>query len=84
MEVVKKPGCTSIILDIEEVKILCRPGAGADTCIWLCVGPAGFECLYYKGDVPNLMGETLRERWQRGDTVGKRDGCEEIGKIDLR
>lgn len=81
MRVVKKPDYTAILLDSEEVKRLCRPGAGADTCIWLVVGADGFECLYYSRDVPNLTGQTLKERWQKGLTVAKRDGCDEISKI---
>jgi len=71
----------TIYLDIEEVKKLCRPGAGADTCIWLVVGKDGFECLYYDRNTGrNLLGETLEERWKKGFTVAKRDGCDEIIK----
>ena len=83
MRIVKKPGHTDILLETEEVMRLCRPGFGADTCIWLVVGQNGFECIYYNGDVPNLLGETIRQRWQKGLTVAKRDGCEEIGKVEV-
>jgi len=83
VRIVKKPGHTDILLEIEEVHRLCRPGFGADTCIWLVVGQNGFECIYYKGDVPNLLGETIRQRWQKGLTVAKRDGCEEIGTVNV-
>ena len=62
-------------LDIEEVKRLCRPGAGADTCIWLVAGKDGFECLYYNREAISLTGERLLERWRKGLTVAKRDGC---------
>jgi len=65
-------------LDTEEVKRLCRPGAGEDTCIWLVVGKGGFECLYYNREAVSLTGERLAERWRKGLTVAKRDGCDEI------
>jgi len=67
-----------IQLDIEEVKRLCRPGAGADTCIWLVVGGEGLECLYYNRGAVSLTGERLDERWRKGLTVAKRDGCNVI------
>jgi hypothetical protein len=84
MRIVKREGYTAIILDIEEVKKNCRPGAGPDTCIWLVCGAEGFECLYYKKDVESLTGDTLIERWRRGQTVAKRDGCDEIKKLLLQ
>ena len=68
-------GKNGIILDKDEVMELCRPGAGADTCIWLVAG-SQFECLYFRRDEGrNLEGETLEERWKAGKTVAKRDGC---------
>ncbi len=72
-----------IQLEIEEVWELCRPGAGADTCIWLVVGADGFECLYFnRAEGRNLIGETLEERWKAGKTVAKRDGCEKIKQLE--
>ena len=72
-----------IILEKEEALRLCRPGAGADTCIWVVVGKDGFECLYFNRDEGhNLEGETLEERWKAGKTVAKRDGCDEIKSIE--
>lgn len=72
----------TILLDYEEVMRLCRPGAGADTCIWLVVDQDGFECLYYNRNTGrNLHGETLEERWKKGLTVAKRNGC---GKIIIK
>jgi len=74
-----RPGKDGILLDEEEVMKLCRPGFGADTCIWLVMGQDGFECLYFnRAEGRNLEGETLEERWKAGRTVAKRDGCEEI------
>ncbi len=73
-----------IQLDIEEVKKLCRPGAGADTCIWLVVGAGGFECLYYHREDHNLEGETLEQRWKAGKTVAKRDGCDVVRALRRR
>jgi len=70
-----------IHLDIEEVKRLCRPGAGADTCIWLVSGKGGFDCLFYNRRAPSLTGEILEDRWKAGLTVAKRDGCEEVRQL---
>ncbi|GAI20978.1 unnamed protein product [marine sediment metagenome] len=73
-----------ISLDREEALKLCRPGAGADTCIWLVVGGNGFECLYYnRKEGLNLEGETLEERWKKGLTVAKRDGCNVVRRLEL-
>lgn len=69
----------TIHLTKEEVFELCKPGEGANTCIWLVVSGEGFECLYYnRSEGRNLMGETLEERWKAGLTVAKRDGCEKV------
>ncbi|GAJ17400.1 unnamed protein product [marine sediment metagenome] len=79
----KVDGHTIISLDIDEVKRLCRLGAGAETCIWLVCGGKGFECLYYnRNEGCNLIGETLQERWEKGLTVAKRDGCDEIKRLE--
>lgn len=84
MRAEKREDYTTIFLDIEEVKTLCCPGAGADTCIWLVAGTEGFECLYYKRNVGvNLLGETLGDRWKRGDTVAKRDGCDKVRELTV-
>ena len=73
-----------ISLTREEAMRLCRPGAGADTCIWLVVGKEGFECLYYRrNEGHNLIGETLEERWKKGFTVAKRDGCDEVRELSI-
>lgn len=77
MRVVRHDDYTEIFLDQEEVMKFCRLGDGAETCIWLVVGPGGFECLYYhRHEGRNLKGETLEQRWKAGKTVAKRDGCE--------
>lgn len=70
-----------IFLTNEEVMELCKPGEGANTCIWLVMGK-GWECLYYwRNEGRNLIGETLEERWKAGKTVAKRDGCAKIKEI---
>lgn len=71
----------TIFLERDEVKRLCKPGAGADTCICLVVGSEGFECTFYNQEVPNLEGETLHHRWERGATVAKRNGCDEVKRL---
>ena len=68
-------------LDKDEVDKLCRPGAGADTCIWLVVSGEGFECLYYNRRAVSLTGEILEDRWKAGLTVAKRDGCDVVKSL---
>lgn len=55
-----------------EVKRLCTPGKGADTCIWLLMSGNGWECAYNNKPAP------LMERWRNNETNAKRDGCEPI------
>ncbi|MBA7468607.1 hypothetical protein ES707_03858 [subsurface metagenome] len=62
---------TEIFPSVEEIKEHCGIGAGADCCIWLVVG-SKFECTFYNRH-PALM-----ERWKKGLTVAKRDGCEKV------
>ncbi len=81
MRIEKREDYTAVLLDKDEVMRLCKPGAGADTCIWLVVGGNGFECLYYNREVPNLLGDTLEDRWRKGLTVAKRNGCDEARKL---
>ena len=74
----------TIFLNREEAIKLCRPGAGADTCIWLVVGKGGFACIYFnRAEGRNLKGETLEERWKKGLTVAKRDGCNVVRSLEL-
>ena len=75
MRTVDHGGYMEVFLTKEEALELCKPGQGADTCIWLCVGAEGFECLYYQRDT------TLVERLNAGETVAKRTGCERITEI---
>ena len=82
---IKNPdGSTGRIFSLttDEVKKLCRPGEGADTCIWLVVGGEGFECLYYNRRAVSLTGEILEDRWKKGLTVAKRDGCGVIRALE--
>ena len=67
---------TDIFPTDEEVKGLCTPGAGADTCIWLLMGPKGWECsMMHKNTA-------LLERWNKGLTIAKRDGCDKVKNFD--
>ena len=56
--------------------VICTPGMGADTCIWLIVGADGFECCYLNKPA------ALYERHRKGKTVAKRDGCSFVNNID--
>lgn len=71
-------------LSREEVFKLCRPGEYADTCIWLVIGEEGFECLYFNRRAVSLTGEILEDRWKKGLTVAKRDGCDVIRAVERR
>jgi len=74
---VKAKADYTILLDKEEFLKLCKPGEGADTCIWLVAGSEGFECRYYSRPTG------LVSRWNQGSTVAKRNGCSEVRKLDL-
>ena len=76
MRSVQHDDYTEIFLEIEEVMKLCRPGEMENTCVWLAAGVKGFECLYYNRRGKSLAGGTLEERWRRGLTNAKRDGCD--------
>jgi len=71
MEVKVSDWHTDIIPTDEEVKRLCKPGAGADTCIWLVMSPKGWECVL------NHKPHALVDRFLKGETTAKRDGCKE-------
>ena len=66
---------TEIFLNDTDVKEFCKPGAGADTCVWLCAGAKGFKCL--SKNRPGI----LVDRWRNGDTHAKRDGCERVNNF---
>lgn len=68
----------TILLSSEEVRKLCRPGEGADTCIWVLAGPDGLECSYYNRPT------ALNKRWTQGLTVAKRDGCAVVKSLNLK
>jgi hypothetical protein len=63
---------TDIFLNDQEAMTFCKPGKMADTCVWLLLGEQGFECCYYHKH-PSLL-----ERWEKGLTSAKRDGCERV------
>lgn len=63
---------TDIYPTDEEVKTLCKPGQGADTCVWLLMAPTGWECSCLNKPI------SLLERSRRGETVAKRDGCDKV------
>ena len=63
---------TEIFLSSDEVREYCKPGEGADTCVWLVAGLKGFECVA-KNKILSLL-----DRWEKGLTVAKRDGCDKV------
>jgi hypothetical protein len=76
MKVIPHDFTTNIILKPEEMEYLCKPGEGANTCIWLVLGSEGFECTCLNKPT------SLYENWRAGKTVAKRDGCEFVKSID--
>lgn len=75
MNVIAHDCYTEIFLTEAEMKAQCRPGEGADTCIWLVFSGAGAECTYL-----NKLW-SLVDRWRKGLTVAKRDGCDEVRSL---
>lgn len=65
------------VSDEDAIKV-CKLGQQADCCIWLVAGSKGFECIYYSKDARSLTGESIKERWEKGLTVAKRDGCDKV------
>lgn len=70
-------GYTDIFLTKEEVLARCGIGTGAGTCIWLMASARGMECAFYHRH------PTLIQRWEKGLTVAKRDGCDEVRALKL-
>lgn len=66
-----------IKISVEEMKKLCKPGHGEDTCSWLVCGAGGFECLYYHKP------QSLIDRRKAKTMVAMRDGCTEVKGINL-
>ena len=66
---------TDIYPEPEEVKQLCRPGEGENTCVWLIAGPSGFECSCHHRPA------ALLNRWINGETNAKRDGCDVVNNF---
>lgn len=60
----------------EEVKELCRPGEGKDTCIWLMSSEGGLECDFFNRPIP------LFKQWARGLTSAQRSGCDPVKALD--
>jgi hypothetical protein len=63
---------TDVFPTENEIREFCLIGKGAETCIWLLVGVNGFECSCLHKPY------ALLERWEKGLTVAKRNGCEKV------
>lgn len=55
----------------------CKPGEGANTCIWAMASQEGIECAFF------CRPSALVKRWLRGDTVAQRDGCEHMKAMQV-
>ena len=65
---------TEVFPNKDEIDRLCKIGHGADTCIFLLVGPDGFECH----GLNKMPIWSLIERARRGETNAQREGCDEV------
>ena len=68
---------TDIYLHDDEVKNLCRPGKGKDTCSWLVIGANGWECCCLHKP------HELLDRHQKKEMSALRNGCPEVKNINL-
>ena len=76
MKAIIYPDYTEIYPTREEVFKLCKPGSGADTCIWLVGGAQGFECTCLNRPWQ------LVKLWEQGQTTAKRDGCTPVLRFE--
>lgn len=67
---------TAIFLTGDEMKEHCKIGEQAKTCIWLLFSGKGPECCYWNKPW------ALLDRWTKGLTVAKRDGCDKVRGFD--
>lgn len=74
MEAIVSEFSTDIFPTNDEVMLLCTPGQGAETCVWLMMGGDGWFCAFYNRP------HALIERWKDGHTNAKRDGCDRVKK----
>lgn len=66
---------TDIIPTDEEVKEICKPGAGADTCSWLTMTSKGWSCVCLNRPW------SLVERRNKGEMNAVRDGCDKVNNF---
>ena len=66
---------TDIYPTEEEVKEICKPGAGADTCSWLMMGMDGWQCCCLHAP------QTIIDRREKGEMVAMRNGCEKVNNF---
>jgi len=76
MKAIVEDWYTDIFPTDEEVKEFCKPGQGANTCIWLIMAPTGWECCCMHRP------SALLDRWERGLTNAKRDGCDKVNHFN--
>lgn len=68
---------TEIFPTDDEVRELCKPGAGADTCVMLVMGSGGWECCFHnRGPVLGLI-----DRAKAGESNAQRLGCARLERF---
>ena len=70
MKKIVKERSTSVILEGEEPKEICKLGQGSECCAFLAVGSGGFSCL--RMDYPN--NSTIFDRLEKGTMNAKGRG----------
>jgi len=66
-----------IKLSDTEVKELCKPGDGANTCSWLVAGTDGFKCCCLHKP------HALLDRHEKKEMTALRDGCDEVKGLNM-
>lgn len=76
MKAIVKDWHTEIFPTDKEISDICKPGT-EDACIWLTIGPLGWECVCLNKP------HSLSSRFEKGETNAKRDGCDKVKKLDV-
>jgi len=67
---------TDIFPTMEEVRRFCKPGREDKTCVWMIQDSEGFRCSRHH------KGFALSDKFRKGLTIAKRDGCDLVNKFD--
>jgi len=63
---------TEVTPNDQDVETECRPGSGADTCVYLVVSNLGFQCKYNQYQFTFALEERLKT------SISQRKGCQRV------